>query len=152
MSRGARRSAGSRGVTVGSFALARTNSGPTVLLGLAGLIVGPSTGHWYVGEVGGLGILARLGSAVLIAKGIIASDNEGCESFSDSSECAAIREEEDEGERMVYAGVALWAGATLYDVVTSYTGVSRWNREHALQVAPVAFGARAPGVALSVRF
>jgi hypothetical protein len=137
-------------------------SAPVALLGLAGMYLGPSTGQWYAGRVGGIGLATRAVAAVAIVHGIgLIEDTEGndCLGFSSDAECARAEAEwkhqEDVGGAYLWTGLALWGGSTIFDVVMAYRATNDWNREHALALTPTllpATGGRAPGLTLSMTF
>lgn len=144
------------GATLGSFALAASGSDTGLAIGGIGLILGPSTGQWYSGRIGGLGIASRAASVVLLGYGIALADTGGCEAWYTDAECSQVHTDETNGEYMIYAGLALWAGSTIFDFVMAHHAASNWNREHAVRVAPAVFaasgGQKTPGVALSLTF
>lgn len=142
------------GATLGSLGLSASGSN-LAMLGVGGLVVGPSAGRWYNHEVGGIGIAARVVSGILIVRGLARMDTGGCEQWYTAAECAAVEQDERDGARMLELGIGLWAAATLYDIIEAGRGAERYNRERALTVAPTLItsgGRQTTGVAVSLRF
>ena len=129
------------------------------LLGVGAMYLGPATGHWYAGQIGGYGLTARAIAAVSIVHGFSLLDQQGldCLGLSDS-ECAAAEarwdDEADRGALFFYGGLALWAGSTIYDAVAARSATQRWNRERAVLTPSVisVAGARVPALTLSGSF
>lgn len=93
------------------------------VVGIAGLLLGPSAGHWYAGEGVTTGLALRLTAAAGFA-GIAIGD-----------------------PHMNQLGVWIVGGMTcvgvyetgvIWDLVTLPRSVRRYNREHQLQLAPMA--------------
>lgn len=120
---------------------------PLYLAGMTGTFIGPSIGHWYAGEVGTAGLLGRGLGAGLIGVGAAMSLN--CLGSPDAS-CEPDRA----GEVIAVAGIALYAGSTIYDIATAGRAAKRWNLAH-VQVAPTLVGGAGHstlGLGISGRF
>ena len=105
-------------------------SHPGVALGL--FVVAPSTGRWYIGQVGVIGMAMRLGGLGLFASGI------------GNDEPAPI-----------IAGATLMLTGVLYDMIGSGISADRQNRRRwAAMPAAIATpnGSLAPGVGISASF
>src|SRR5204862_428916 len=110
------------GATVGSFVLLgmSDDSEKLAALGLAGIYLGPSTGQWYAGRIGGIGLASRAVAAVLVVEGVARADQPGndCLGLTDA-ECrdAEARWDHDSsvGEKMIVGGLLLWAGSSVFD-------------------------------------
>ena len=146
--------------TVLVMGAASEGSGTGALLGLAGMYIGPSTGQWYAGRVGGIGLASRALAAVLIVKGFTKADQQGydCLGYTDA-ECAAAEARWDHdakvGETMIWSGLALWVGSSVFDVVMAHRATTAWNRDHQLSLTPTlmpATGGRATGLSLQLTF
>src|SRR5262245_34794657 len=81
------------GATVGGIVLtsagARKGEGSLVLLGLGTMYIGPSTGQWYAGRVGGIGLASRAVGAALLFTALTKYSTDGydCLGYTDQ-ECA----------------------------------------------------------------
>lgn len=150
------------GVTVGGFVLAGASKGEggLLLLGLGAMYVGPSTGQWYAGRVGGIGLASRAVGAALLFTALTKYSTEGndCLGYTDQ-ECAAAeaqwRHDEKVAEVLGWTGIGLMVSSTLFDFVMAHRAATAWNREHQLAVTPTvlpAAGGRAPGLTLQLTF
>ena len=149
------------GVTLGGFVVAGVSGGePSVaLLGGVGMYLGPSTGQWYAGRVGGIGLAARAVAAIVIVKGITLRDTDEYDIMGCTADCTELRDRSQRdfhnGERLILAGLGLWIGSSVFDIVMARRAVHTWNREHAVALTPTlmpAAGGRAPGVTLQLSF
>jgi hypothetical protein len=134
---------------------------PLALFGVGAMYVGPSTGQWYAGRFGGIGLATRTVAAYAIVRGFgDLLDAEGPDCFdATDAECrrleAAYDHEQRVAETYFWTGVGLWVGSTVFDVVMAHRATTAWNREHALAVTPglvSASGGHAPGLTLSMTF
>ncbi|HUS29885.1 MAG TPA: hypothetical protein VMZ53_15375 [Kofleriaceae bacterium] len=122
------------------------------LLAFAGTYFGPSTGQWYAGQVGGLGLGLRAAGFVLALYGIsqLLSEDD-CEYDYDCSDSSA-----DTGALAFWGGAGLWVGSTVYDIVLARRAAESWNARHSVAIAPMvtadAGGNRTPGLVLTGRF
>ena len=151
----------SLGVTTGgviTLLAAADDSEGLAWVGLGAMYFGPSTGRWYAGESGGVGLgLRALGAATaLIGVSQLLASEYSCDFDYD---CTAERERADRaGTRaalLLTTGAGLWVGSTIADIVLAKRGVDRWNKRHALSVAPTALTSRdghVPGLVLAGRF
>ena len=151
------------GTTLAGFALtaASEGNGGLFLLGFGTMYVGPSTGQWYAGRLGGIGLVTRTLGGVLFLSGfskIDAQQGNDCLGYTDQ-ECADAEarwhHEEKVGEYLLYTGAGLWVGSTLFDFVMAHRAATAWNREHQLSIAPAlmpAAGGRATGLTLQLTF
>lgn len=96
----------------------------------------PAAGHWYANRVGTYGFLARFGGFSFLMDGLIEIDDakkcargidviDGCDGVS-----------LDEGRARVGVGISLYAGALIYDLVTSRREVREYNSHYKIQVMP----------------
>jgi hypothetical protein len=148
------------GATAVGFALAEGGSPRAALAGGVTMFVGPSVGQWYAGSIGGIGLATRGVALLAILRGVAMSDDVAdgdCLGLS-SADCAAFERAQErethEANVLIYGGLALWGASTIYDFVAAHRAATRWNREHALAIAPLVptASSRATGVALALRF
>jgi hypothetical protein len=104
------------------IAAGETESDGLTLLGLGGIVIGPSLGHFYAGEVG-RGIthsLIRVGAGGVIMAGAVVM-------FSD---CWGSDEECDgsAGPALMIGGLVLGGASTLYSIIDSPAAASRHNQ------------------------
>jgi hypothetical protein len=135
----------SLGITTASyiaFAYAHGNQN-LQLAALVGAYVGPSTGQWYAGEGGELGLGVRFVGCV--------SGLYGLSQVMSSSDSAKVR-----GIVLVWGGASLWVGSSIYDIVLAKRAADSWNARHNVSLAPMvardASGSRTPGLVLTGRF
>jgi hypothetical protein len=101
-------------------------------LGGTGLALGPSTGHWYAGEVVNPGLGVRVGGLAVAALGAtMIHDGRGADGACDSTRCRV-------GTGLAVAGPVLVAGGTLYEILTAPGAARAHNRRRALGVTPAA--------------
>jgi hypothetical protein len=140
---------------------AKDDNAPLALVGLAGMYFGPSTGQWYAGRIGGIGLAARAAGALALVHGIsILDETAGSDCLGlDDDSCrraeARWKHEEKIGEAYAWTGLGLWVGSTIFDIVMAHRATTAWNREHSLAVTPAVMpvtGGRAPGLTLSMTF
>jgi hypothetical protein len=96
------------------------------VLGLGGLLVTPSLGHWYAGEKASTGLLIRAGGgAIVLAAALMAL------------ECRANNTCDDRPTGALLIGGATWilVGA-IWDVATAPRAARRWNARHAVSIVP----------------
>jgi hypothetical protein len=156
----------SLGITTASyvtlFAAADGNNEELVLAAFVGTYLGPSTGQWYAGKTGGLGLGLRAAGFVSAVYGfslIMSADDHDCLGY-DDAECAEIDDESDSlgtrGAIFFWGGAALWFGSSIYDIVLAKRAADSWNARHNVGVAPMvardASGSRTPGLVLTGRF
>ncbi|HEY5922809.1 MAG TPA: hypothetical protein VIV11_14120 [Kofleriaceae bacterium] len=150
------------GTTMAGFAVLAASEGEesAVVIGIGGMYLGPSTGQWYAGRIGGIGLVSRAVSAYLIVRGVSQLDHGGhdCLGLTDA-ECDVAEEswarESNHAEALIWTGVGLWVGSTIYDFVMAGRATDAWNRKHAVTLAPMAMrtsAGRAPGVTLQLTF
>lgn len=150
------------GATVGGFVLVGASKGEGGLfgLGLGVMYVGPSTGQWYAGRVGGIGLATRALGAGLLYTALTKYSTEGndCLGYTDQ-QCADAeaqwRHDEKVAEILGWTGIGLWVGSTLFDFVMAHQAANAWNREHQLAVTPTvipAAGGPTPGLTLQLTF
>jgi hypothetical protein len=145
--------------TAGYITLGTAGSSTMQWVGVAGIFFGPSTGQWYAGELGGLGMGARALGAVSAIYGFsqmldsetdcIAGDP-GCADEQARAKAAGRR-----GSFFFFTGAGLWIGSTIYDVVLAKRAADRYNARHAMNLTPVVLGDaghRMPGLVLTGRF
>lgn len=126
-----------------------TRSGDLGTVGMVGTFIAPSFGHWYSGKyVTRGGVLRVVGFATLIVGAL--ADNEGCSLFysghgdPEPADCG-----EDfrttKGTVLILAGLAMFAGGTVDDIVTAPGRARRHN--DSLRVQPIV---RADGGGLAI--
>ncbi|HEY5947725.1 MAG TPA: hypothetical protein VIV40_19630 [Kofleriaceae bacterium] len=151
----------SLGVTAaGVVTLIASDNDSLSWLGLGALYFGPSTGQWYAGELGGLGLGARALGGVAAIYGfsqLLQSEND-CEPGIDG-DCSAENARADRagtrGMLFLLGGTGLWVGSSIADVIFAKRAADRFNQRHALTIAPTALaapGGRVPGLVVSARF
>ncbi len=106
-------------------------------IGMIGTLVAPSFGHWYAGKIITRGALLRVGGLLTFVVGVLA-DSEGCSLFysghgdPEPADCG-----EDfrttKGTAIILAGIAMFAGGTIDDIVTAPRRARRHNESLRLQ-------------------
>jgi hypothetical protein len=131
------------------------SSADTVMSGGLLAFLGPSTGQWYAGKVGGLGIGAR---SLALGLGMIAVMRMSVDECSDCGHSDREPDPNTTRDLLITAG-ALWFGSTLYDFVAAYRQTDGYNerqRARASQVVPTmlpgANNSMVPGMAYSMKF
>jgi hypothetical protein len=126
------------------------HSSATEAIGFGMMYLGPATGHWYAGEVGGAGLalraLAVLGASTAV---IIAVGDDGCEDDGPCTDHGALI------TGLLIASAGAWVGSTIYDIATAPSAARSWNRAHGVVFGPTAMlsrGRSVPGVAVGLRF
>lgn len=116
------------------FAAADSESDGLWLLGFGGIVVGPSLGHFYAGELG-RGVnhsLVRVGAAGVIFAGALVTFAD-CWGGDEEDSCSGA------GPAIMVGGAVLGIGSSLYSIVDSPAAARRHNearRKHRLVVAP----------------
>jgi hypothetical protein len=122
------------------------------LLGFVGTYLGPSTGQWYAGQVGGLGLGLRAAGFVSMVYGFSQVLESECDYEYD--DCSGS--DGDAGGVLMLAGAGLWVGSSIYDIVLAKRAADSWNARHNVGLAPMvtadASGNRTPGLVLTGRF
>jgi hypothetical protein len=144
----------SLGVTTGGV-VSLIAGGPP-LIGVGALYFGPSTGQWYAGELGGLGLGLRAAGAASMLYGLhlVLQSESDCEPELDgdcSAEATRANRVGATGAVLMWSGAGLWVGSTIYDVVLARRAASRWNERHRVTVAPLAANG-ATGLVVGARF
>lgn len=146
----------SLGITLGGAALllggASTHDGTVATLGVGVMYFGPSTGHWYASEVGGIGLglraLAVVGAGVALVRAYGDAECEG-----DEGPCP---DDSTLITGLLVASATAWLGSTIYDIATAPRATRSWNRDHGVTFGPTAMrsaaGRSVPGVAFGLRF
>ena len=138
--------AGTAMLLLGSSSHSSTTEG----LGFGLMYLGPATGHWYAGEVGGTGLALRaLGALGASTAVIIAVGDDGCDDEQPCSDHGALI------TGLLIASAGAWIGSTIYDIATAPTSARSWNRAHGVAFGPTAMvsrGRSVPGVAVGLRF
>jgi hypothetical protein len=97
-------------------------------------VVAPSAGHWYAGELGGIGMGIRAAGAVLFVSAVASADGGN------------------NAETQGWLSLGILATGAIYDIYTSGDAVRDWNKAHArVQPTVVPFD-RGYGVGLGGRF
>lgn len=146
--------------TVLSYVLVLTAT-PASFVGAAGVIVGPSFGHWYAGRGNGVGILVRTTAATVFTLGVLrlfGTEGRDCLGAT-PAQCAEWEERWEREDRntaiMVFGGLGVLAVSSAYDISTAGRSARQWNEAHGVMIAPVilpAAGGGAPGLMLGGRF
>jgi hypothetical protein len=121
-----------------------------LLAGFIGTYLGPSTGQWYAGQVGGLGLGLRAVGFVSAAYGFVQMLQE-CDY---DEECGGPGG--DVGAVLFLGGAGLWVGSSIYDIVLAKRAADSWNARHNITLAPTVSndvgGHKTPGLAFTGRF
>jgi len=101
------------------------------MIAAAGAIIGPTAGHWYAGRTWTPGLTLRIAAAGIVGGMVIREQQEPLEL----------------GTVVVglTATAALWGTGVIWDLVTLPRSVRRYNREHALVIAPTTNGVAVAG-------
>jgi hypothetical protein len=147
----------SAGMTLAGMAMIASGNEGAAVLGVVTMYVGPSTGQWYSGKIGGVGLLTRLAAAGAIGAGLMywsASQGIDCLSIENDAECDALLDEADRdgaiGSVLFWGGVSAWATSTVVDIVLAHRAAKRWN-ERNFTLAPTLVNGGA-GFALGMKF
>jgi hypothetical protein len=141
----------------GAIMLGASDSAAGKWVGAGALYFGPSTGQWYAGQAGGLGLGLRAIGGVSMIYGLITAINSDSEcDFDDNGGCS------DDGDHsgtmggvLVLTGAGLWVGSSIYDIVLAKRAAESWNARHSVALTPGLIGTsgtRTPGLVLSGRF
>ncbi len=140
----------SLGATLGSLAVIglSVDSGSATLptIGVIGLYFAPSTGQWYAGRSGGLGLIARGVSGLVMV---------GSAFHMIGETHADVPSGQRGAEVMFWVGAGMWVGSTIYDHVAAGRAAQSWNRRHGVTLTPTVVStgaARAPGMSLQLSF
>jgi len=139
--------------TAGVITLLASDSESMSMVGLGAMYLGPSTGQWYAGEVGGFGLAARAVGAVAVVHGfsqILQSEGD-CEPECTAGQHEANRSAGRRGGVLLLTGVGLWIGSSIADVIFAKRAADGWNERHAITVAPT-LSQHGPGFVLGGRF
>ena len=97
-------------------------------IGITGLLVHPSLGHWYAGNGLSTGLLVRAGGgALVLTAALMAMDCRQDHTCGDSPT----------GARALGGAGVILAGA-IWDIATAPSAARRWNARHALAITPTA--------------
>lgn len=129
-------------VVVGAAIVKGQDVAGSVLIG-AGLLLGPSAGHWYAGETGGVGLAIR--GAAVGAMVLVANDAAGCyigDGGEEGKNCKLA-------QTVFMVGLGVFAGGVIYDWVTAGDSARRANTR-TIAIAPtVISGPRSTGTGLA---
>jgi hypothetical protein len=143
------------GVTAaGAVTLMASDNHTASMIGFGAIFLGPSTGQWYAGELGLLGIGARALGGIGMVYGLSEILQSECDA-EDGVDCSGASRRGDLGAVMMIGGASLWVGSSIADVVFAKRAADRWNQRHALTLAPTAFtsgGQQVPGLVAVGRF
>ena len=114
--------------TIAASEVPRGGNGALLVVGVCGLAISPSIGHLYAADYLTWGAGLRLASPLLIYIGsrmsCVNPDGDGCTRPGD-------------GQLVMYGlGVGVFAAGIIYDLVTARSAARRYNREHAVTIAP----------------
>lgn len=139
--------------TAGYVTLIASDNHDLQLLGFAATYLGPSTGQWYSGQVGTLGLGLRAAGFVSMVYGfaeLLQSECDEIDGPCPNSNSDAI------GSALMLTGAGLWVGSSIYDVVLAKRAADSWNARHSVNLAPMmtsdAAGTKTPGLVLTGRF
>lgn len=122
------------------------------LAGFAATYLGPSTGQWYAGQVGGLGLGLRALGYVSGVYGVAQLLDSEC----DEEDCSSSDAAGDRGTVFLLAGAGLYVGSSIYDIVLARRAADSWNARHSVNLMPSmtsdASGNKSPGLVLTGRF
>jgi hypothetical protein len=141
--------------TAGVVTLIASDRPTTTWLGLGALYLGPSTGQWYAGEYGGLGLAARGlgGVAAIYGLSLLLQSEDHCEPELDGNCSDPAVGLATTGKVLMLAGAGLWVGSSIADVVFAKRAADRWNARRAVTIAPTAIGpGHAPGIVVGGTF
>lgn len=130
-----------------------TRAGELGSLGMVGALIAPSFGHWYSGKYLTRGGVLRVAGLVTFVAGVLA-DSEGCSLFygghgdPEPADCGDDFRTT-KGTVIILAGIAMFAGGTIDDIVTA-PGRAR-RRNDSLRVQPIV-RADGGGVAIAGAF
>lgn len=144
----------SLGITTASYiTLFAADNEDLQLAAFFGTYLGPSTGQWYAGQVGGLGLGLRAAGFVMGVYGISQMLASECDYEYDCSDADAAGAR---GALFFWGGAGLWVGSTIYDIVLAKRAADSWNVRHNVNLAPTmtadVSGHHAPGLAFTGRF
>jgi hypothetical protein len=151
----------SLGVPVaGAIVIGASDTDGARTLGAAALYFGPSTGQWYAGKVGGLGLGLRAVGAVSMVYGLVKvldSENECDFDYDGSCQAGAAqrRHDQDVGSVLMLTGAGLWVGSSIYDIVLAKRAADSWNARHGVMLTPGLVGTsdkKTPGLFVNARF
>lgn len=136
--------------TITSWALlvggAAGDSVGAALLGTLGTFMAPSFGHWYRGQILTRGLGVRTVGFAVFAWGVVKAFDDLCE------DCSGSSSDVETTTGLVIAGLLLYAGGTIDDIVTAPLAVRKHNqRLEILGIAPMVTSHGA-GLALGGRF
>jgi hypothetical protein len=118
---------------------------PAFLPSIVMLAFAPTPARIYAGELGGRYLLWRLGGLAIMAVGSgVMEDAQGGAGGIDSP-----------GGAIIATGAVIVVTATVTDLVTARDAAHRFNKRHAIDIAPVSVapsGSLVPGLSLSGRF
>ncbi|HTL38095.1 MAG TPA: hypothetical protein VL326_33425 [Kofleriaceae bacterium] len=139
--------------TAGYIAMFKSDNESLQLAGFFGTYLGPSTGQWYAGQIGGLGLGLRAVGFVSMVYGFAQVLESECDyEYDDCSDTS----DGDAGALLMVGGAGLWIGSTIYDVVLAKRAADSWNARHNVTIAPTMTadisGQRSPGLAFTGRF
>ena len=145
--------------TAGYITLGAADSSAMKWVGVAGIFFGPSTGQWYAGELGGLGMGARALGIVSAGYGFAKMLDSETDCFPEDPGCADERARAKASGRVgglfFFAGASLWVGSTIADVIFAKRAADHYNARHALNLSPIVLGDSGhhmPGLVLTGRF
>ncbi|HSD89905.1 MAG TPA: hypothetical protein VLB44_20380 [Kofleriaceae bacterium] len=145
--------------TAGYITLGAADSSAMRWVGAAGVFFGPSTGQWYAGQLGGIGMGARAIGIVSAGYGFAKMLDSETDCIDSDPGCADERARAKSsgnvGAIFFFAGASLWVGSTIADVVFAKQAADHYNARHAMNLSPVVLGDaghRMPGLVLTGRF
>ena len=136
----------SLGITTLSWGalFAGTKSPAASTIGLVGIMVGPTTGHWYSGRIVTWGLGLRVVGAVAATVGLIQALEHG--------DCHDACGSEPAGVILIPIGLLAFAGGTISDILTARGAAREYNERHqSVAIVPMVYGGTA-GLGLVGRF
>lgn len=144
----------------GAITLGASDTDGGRMLGLAAIYFGPSTGQWYAGQVGGLGLGLRALGGVSMVYGLVKmlESEYDCDFDYDGSCQAEYERHQHDGQVggvLMLTGAGLWVGSSIYDIVLAKRAAESWNARHSVSLTPGLVGTtgrKAPGLFVSAQF
>ncbi|HEY5938942.1 MAG TPA: hypothetical protein VIU61_30020 [Kofleriaceae bacterium] len=135
----------SLGITTLSWGalFAATKSPAAGTVGLVGIMLGPTTGHWYSGRIVTWGLGLRVVGAVAATVGLVQALGHG--------DCHDACGSEPAGVILLPIGILAFAGGTLGDILTARGAAREYNEERRISIVPTVYAGTA-GLGLAGRF
>jgi hypothetical protein len=118
-------------------------AGPLALAGAAGLVLAPSAGHWYSGEIMTRGLVLRLAGVMVATSALIMAFDDDCLLYCPGAAPRPIISHSDpEGDNGMMAGLALvgaglFVAGVVHDIATADDAAREYNRTHTRRLTGV---------------